>query len=86
MERDELIETSNVAAFFRSSSLRDTFLAKEKLHSTHMHHWLFPPNALPAEVKAAVVLALQLLHLSFECIFIYSIISNIDWEYIPAIR
>jgi hypothetical protein len=49
-----------------------------------MHHWLFPPNALPAEVKAAVVLALQLLH--FEGIFIYSIISNIDWEYIPAVR
>jgi hypothetical protein len=58
MEQYELIETSNVSAFFRSSSLRDTFLMKEKLHSTHMHHWLFPPNGLPAEVKAAVGLAL----------------------------
>jgi hypothetical protein len=66
MEQHELIETLNVSAFFRSSSLRDTFLTKEKLHSTHMHHWLFPPNALPAEVKAAVVLTLQLLHLSLS--------------------
>jgi hypothetical protein len=58
IERHELLETLNVSAFFRSSSQRDTLLAKEKLHSTHMHHWLFPPNALPTEVKAAMVLAL----------------------------
>jgi hypothetical protein len=66
MERHELIETSNVLAFFISFSLKDTFLAKEKLHSTHMHHWLFPPNALPVEVKAVVVLALQLVQLSMN--------------------
>jgi len=33
MERHELTETSNVSAFFRSSSLRDTFLAKTALNT-----------------------------------------------------